>query len=210
MSWLSCCPGTRLGGCQNSSVCFYFSRAQRAVSVSLLDVGMGGQWQMNFCGSSSLVAQSIWDCLGSWGEPCTPREQAGGRDTSAKPEQWVKGAGSPVLSCTPLGQPQNSMAQGKSTSCACVSRHLCSWTFWLTGRKWFLLLQGNWKRGLPPKHWMPLKLCCMLFLFTRVENFACHPTDFALKSSQPLEYWNVAQMWLDHEEKGRYKTRCRV
>lgn len=29
------------------------------------------------------------------------------------------------------------------------------------------------------------------------------PTNFTLKSFQTLEYWNVAQMWLNPEEKGR-------
>lgn len=93
---------------ENSSVCFYFSRAQRVISMSLLDLEVGGQWKMNFYWSSSLIVRGIYNWVqkvrsrapaaasvtlprehqlqpGSWGEPCTPREQSGDRETSAKP-----------------------------------------------------------------------------------------------------------------------------
>lgn len=150
---------------------------------------------MNFCWSSSLIVQSIYNRVqkvgtrtpaaagvtlprerwlrpGSRGEPCAPRQQSGERETSAKPKE-LSGSSCAALSCQPL-LPLTQLLRGSHHSgCIqrtirdkenklvsfsarkrarfCFSRHLFSSTSYLTGRKLFLFLPQNIKRGFITK-----------------------------------------------------------
>lgn len=87
--------------------------------MSLLYLEVGGQWKMNFCWSSSLIVQSIYNRVqkvgtrtpaaasvtlprehrlrpGSWGEPCASRRQRE-RPLLSQKSKW-KQLWSPVLS----------------------------------------------------------------------------------------------------------------
>lgn len=191
-----------------SRVCVYFSRAQPVVSVSLLDLEEGGQWKVSFCRSISLVAW-LFTMRCSCCSQCDPSQGVPalvgllGRAMHSQGAVWwqgdicqARGASKKsweALSCQPLlpvpqllwGSWQNTfrknpMAQGKQSCCAWVSRHLCSCTTSLPGRKLFLLFHDNLKRGFITRQTVGLECtslgsCRMLFLCTRAENFACHP-----------------------------------
>lgn len=170
---------------------------------------------MNFCWSSSVIVQSIynrvqkvgtcppaaasvtlprerWLQLGSWGELRTPRQQSDerGRPLPSQRSKW-KQLQSLVLSATSASHsaimelpPQclhteSHTGQGKQILVSfsarkqvrvCFSRHLFSWTSYLTRRKWLLFLPKNIKRVFITK-WrvglecLFLKLCCVFFPF---------------------------------------------
>lgn len=182
-----------------------------------------------------LLLQPAWPFPGSAGFGRAPGEShalpgsslVAGRPLPSHRSKW-KELGSPVLSATSatpsartglLAQcPQRGrVAQGEQTSCACMSRHLCSWTC-LTGRGCFLFLHDNLKRlcnQAKGRAWMDVPQVvphALPFHWGRKFCPPCQvgPTNFTLKSFQPLEYWSVTQMWLNPEEKSRYKTSCRV
>lgn len=129
-------------------------------SAGLLGRAMHSQgavwWQGDLCQAIG-VSERSWEALSCQPVLPTPSARAG-----------------LLAQCPQRGR----VAQGEQTSCACMSRHLCSWTC-LTGRGCFLFLHDNLKRGFVTKQgvgleWMSLRLCRMLFLFTGAGNFARH------------------------------------